>query len=76
MSNEGLLYDVSSGEGVMVYTSGTLSFSQNEQNSLYIGRVFTLIIANNWQTVESLSTRFEDYVTSLSSQHLSKLQAN
>lgn len=73
IGNDGLLYDVNTGEGVMVYTSGTLSFSQDEQNSLYIGRVFTLIISNDWQTVESLILRFENYITGLNSPNMLKI---
>ncbi|MBO9598823.1 MAG: ATP-grasp domain-containing protein, partial [Cohnella sp.] len=52
LERERLLYSRDTGEGVLVYTSGTLPTVKDEGSGKYPGRIFTLIIARDWSRVE------------------------
>ncbi|WP_072329324.1 MULTISPECIES: peptide ligase PGM1-related protein [unclassified Paenibacillus] len=70
MEHEGLLYDRERGEGVLVYTSGTLSLPVAEGDgpaTAYAGRLFTLTAARDWSGVDALSARLEAFVNRLCS---------
>jgi hypothetical protein len=66
LEREGLSYKTATGEGVIVYTAGTLPLMRHESNGLYTGRLFTLIAGVDWPSVESYSSRLEDFVSQLS----------
>ncbi|EFM12345.1 protein of unknown function DUF201 [Paenibacillus curdlanolyticus YK9] len=65
LETEQLLYQPETGKGVILYTSGTLpNVSINEDNR-YMGRVFALIAADEWDEVEQLSTKLEQSIQQL-----------
>ncbi|WP_058304258.1 preATP grasp domain-containing protein [Gorillibacterium timonense] len=55
----GLLYNRSIDEGVLVYTSGTLPLRADESTGKYHGRLFALVIAENWERVDELNRKLE-----------------
>lgn len=59
LEREQLLYGRKSGEGVLVYTSGTLPTVKDESSGKYPGRVFALIVARDWERVEEIGSRLE-----------------
>lgn len=54
-----LLYSRDSGEGVLVYTAGTLPTVKDESSGKYPGRIFTLIVSRDWSRVEEIGSRLE-----------------
>lgn len=64
LDRERLLYHRDSGEGVIVYTSGTLPTVKDEGGGKYPGRVFTLIVARDWERVEEIGSRLESLLDS------------
>ncbi|HEY0828907.1 MAG TPA: peptide ligase PGM1-related protein [Bacilli bacterium] len=59
LDREGILYNAETGEGVLVYTSGTLPLRLDEGSGVYAGRLFTLIASKDWSTVDEYSSRLE-----------------
>ncbi|WP_027086217.1 peptide ligase PGM1-related protein [Cohnella panacarvi] len=64
LERERLLYSRDTGEGVLVYTSGTLPTVKDESSGKYPGRVFTLIVARDWERVEEIGSRLESLLDS------------
>jgi len=52
LENEGIHYSKASNEGVLVYTSGTLPIRKQKNGDLYLGRIFTLIVSDNWENTQ------------------------
>lgn len=59
LEQEQLLYRPETGEGVLVYTAGTLPTIRDEGSGKFPGRIFTLIISRDWSQVEAYSSRLE-----------------
>lgn len=59
LERDRLLYSRDSGEGILVYTSGTLPTVKDEGSGKYPGRIFTLIVARDWKRVEEIGSRLE-----------------
>lgn len=49
LDEKGIHYSKSSNEGVLVYASGTLPVRKQQNSDLYLGRIFTLVISDNWE---------------------------
>jgi predicted ATP-grasp superfamily ATP-dependent carboligase len=65
LAGKGLLYRPDTGEGVLVYTSGTLPVVKEEGADTYNGRIFTLIAAREWSAVEAWSLQLEALLAEL-----------
>ncbi len=59
LEQEELLFDRESGEGVLVYTSGTLPVFREEGGEGCKGRLFALIAARQWSRAEELNDRLD-----------------
>lgn len=57
----GLLYQPKAEAGIMIYTSGTLS-SQLTTENMYRGRLFALVIGNNWESIDDYSERLDGLI--------------
>lgn len=64
---KGLLYNAGTGEGVFVYTAGTLPYVLSEGASYYVGRVFTLVISGTWEKVEEYNSKLEGIIDQFNS---------
>ncbi len=62
LEREGLLYRPERGEGVVIYTSGTLPYRPDQANGMYSGRMFALIMAPNQSALEQYNARLEAFV--------------
>ncbi|UJF34502.1 preATP grasp domain-containing protein [Paenibacillus hexagrammi] len=65
LDHTGILYDSSRGEGVILYTAGSLPIHRDESSSTYTGRMFALIVSQDWQTNERIHTQLEKIVDDL-----------
>ncbi|MWC28057.1 peptide ligase PGM1-related protein [Paenibacillus sp. MMS18-CY102] len=65
LESEQLLYQPESGQGVILYTSGTLPNVSISGDERYMGRVFALIAADDWTEVERLSALLEQSINKL-----------
>jgi phosphoribosylaminoimidazole carboxylase (NCAIR synthetase) len=65
LEREQLLYRKESGEGVLIYTSGTLPTKYDEAKGGYTGRLFALMVAENWDAVERYNTDLETCMETL-----------
>lgn len=70
LDQEGILYDESRGEGVIVYTSGTLPSKYEEGKSIYQGRLFTLIVSKDWELVHRYSSQLDAFMDAFSNRIL------
>ena len=52
-------------EGVLVYTAGTLPYKLHEGSDYFVGRVFTLIVSEDWNKVEEYNLKLENVITTL-----------
>ncbi len=52
-------------EGVLVYTAGTLPYMLHEGSDYYVGRVFTLIVSDDWNKVEEYNLKLEKLIEEL-----------
>ncbi|MEO3944728.1 peptide ligase PGM1-related protein [Gorillibacterium sp. CAU 1737] len=62
LQREGLLYREDTGEGVLVYTSGTLPVRMDESTGKFNGRLFALIAAASETRADELSSRLEAFI--------------
>ncbi|NEW06263.1 ATP-grasp domain-containing protein [Paenibacillus sp. SYP-B3998] len=69
LQQENILYNQATGEGVLVYTSATLPLRLDASSGSYTGRLFTLILARDWEGVEAYNERLEHVV-----QHFASLR--
>ncbi len=72
LQKEQLLYDPERKGGIIVYSAGTLPLRFFEDSKIYPGRVFTLVIANNWDEIENYNNQLERTVQALSALPVSK----
>jgi phosphoribosylaminoimidazole carboxylase (NCAIR synthetase) len=75
LKEEGLLYSSESEEGVLLYTAGTLPFAgrSGEADGMgitYNGRLFCLMVAQDWERVERMNTQLEAWISTMSGRSL------
>lgn len=70
LSEEGLLYDKSKKEGIILCTSGTLPQKKFYDSSKYIGRIIAFIVSDSWDTVESHSCALDKLILYCSKEDL------
>jgi hypothetical protein len=68
LNRENIHYNASSKEGVIVYNSGTLPVRYDAESATYSGRLFALIVADEWAKVDQYGDRLETIVKELSKQ--------
>jgi hypothetical protein len=59
LERENLLFNRQTGEGVLPYTSGTLPTRFDEAKNCYPGRLFILVLANDWGRIDKLNRQLE-----------------
>lgn len=65
LDQEQLMYNDEKKVGVMIYTSGTLPIQYHEASRTYTGRIFTLMIAEDWNQMNTLDNRLEEFMNRL-----------
>jgi len=66
LKRNGIGFDLNKREGVFVYTAGTLPTTFSEGSQTCNGRVFTLIVANDWKQVEVYNVGLEAVIEVIS----------
>lgn len=61
-----ILFEPLQKEGVLVYTAGTLPYTLNEGSDYHVGRVFTLIVSEDWDKIDEYSLMLENIMNSYS----------
>ncbi len=63
LEREGILMKPENMEGVLVYTAGTLPYKLHEGSDYFVGRVFTLIVSEDWNKVEEYNLKLENVLS-------------
>ena len=66
LENKEILYGPGSRRGVIIYTAGTLPERPIENDTLHLGRLFALVVAEDWQEAEGIQGKLEEVVVALS----------
>jgi D-alanine-D-alanine ligase-like ATP-grasp enzyme len=62
LEEQGIGFDTNKGTGVFVYTAGTLPSEFSEGTQTCNGRVFTLIVGEDWNNVEEYNAGLENVI--------------
>lgn len=65
LEQEKLLYALETGNGVLIYISGTLPRHKSELLNSYVGRIYALIVADDKKTYMLLSEKYNKFVREL-----------
>ncbi|UUZ96882.1 peptide ligase PGM1-related protein [Paenibacillus sp. P25] len=66
LEKEELQYEPHTGEGILLYTAGSLPVVSVSEEGRYMGRVFVLVIADEWSKTDELASRLEKALQALS----------
>ncbi|WP_235941607.1 preATP grasp domain-containing protein [Paenibacillus puerhi] len=65
LEDDKLLYHPETGEGVIIYTAGSLPYVAIGGENRFMGRVFALVVAKDWAEVETLAVLLDRTVNGL-----------
>jgi len=66
LEQQSILISPENKEGVFIYTAGTLPYKLHEGSDYFVGRVFALIISEDWSKIEEYNSKLENVISSFS----------